>query len=283
MSGVLFIVPTPIGRLDDLSPRAREVLGAVSVVAAEDTRVTRRLFQELGLPVPRLISNHDHNERERATHLVQLLRSGTDVALVSDAGTPLVSDPGFRAVVAAHHEGIQVVPLPGPSAVITALSASGLATDAFVFLGFLPRQARKRLDLLAARRWEPATLVCFEAPHRIVATLQAMEEVWGPRQVCVARSLTKVWEELLRGTLGEVAERFAAEDKVLGELTVVVEGFVGDPGAAHDALADDLVRRMVQAGVSPSVVRDVVSGALGLPRRPIYQRALAFLDDSESE
>lgn len=283
MPGTLYLVPTPIGCLDDLSPRARSVLAAVEVVAAEDTRVTRQLFQDLGLPVPRLLSNHDHNERDRAAQLVGLLQAGTDVALVSDAGTPLVSDPGFRAVVAAHEAGVTVVPLPGPSAPVTALSASGLATDRWIFLGFLPRQAKKRDDLLAERRYETATLVCFEAPHRIVATLRAMAAVWGPRRVCVARSLTKQWEELLRGSLEEVAERFEGEGKVLGELTVVVEGHDGEASDAHAALADDLIERLAAAGVAPGLIRDVVSGALGLPRRTVYQRALALRDTTAGE
>jgi 16S rRNA (cytidine1402-2'-O)-methyltransferase len=281
MSGTLYLVPTPIGCLDDLSPRARQVLGSVSVVAAEDTRVTRKLFDELGLAAPRLISNHDHNERSRADELVHLMREGHDVAVVSDAGTPLVSDPGFRAVVAAHAEGLKVVPLPGPSAVITALSASGLATDAWWFGGFLPRQGGKRRQVLEGRKHESATLVWFEAPHRIVDTLRDIDAVLGPRQVCVARSLTKVWEELLRGTAAEVADRFAEEGKVLGELTLVVEGFAGDPSEASRALADDLVQRLVASGVSPGVVRDVVSGALGLPRRAIYQQALRLRDADE--
>jgi len=282
MEGVLYLVPTPIGCVDDLSPRAREVLASVHTVAAEDTRVTRRLFDELGLPCPRLLSNHDHNERGRAPALVRLLEEGNDVAVVSDAGTPLVNDPGYRVVVAAIEAGARVVPLPGPSAVTTALIAAGFGTDAFLFLGFPPRSARKRRQALQARRFEGATMIWFEAPRRIVDTLGAVEEVFGPeRRVCVARSLTKTWEELVRGTASEVRASFAAEDRVLGELTLVVEGYAGDPADAHHALADDLVARLVEAGVSPGVVRDVVSGALSLPRRRIYQRALALRSPDE--
>jgi len=280
MSGTLYLVPTPIGCLDDLSPRARSVLASVQLVAAEDTRVTRRLYDELGLPAPRLVSNHDHNERTRAAELVRALERGDDVAVVSDAGTPLVSDPGFRAVVACIEAGVRVVPLPGPSAVTTALVASGFGTDQWLFVGFLPRQAKKRAQLIAQRRYEPATWLFFEAPHRIVATLGDLAEVLGPeRRVCVARSLTKQWEELVRGTVVEVQASFEAEGKVLGELTVAVEGYGGDPADAHRALADDLVARLVAAGVAPGVVRDVVAGALQLPRRAVYQQALALRDE----
>jgi len=282
MSGTLYLVPTPIGCLDDLSPRARQVLGSVHTVAAEDTRVTRRLYDDLGLAAPRLLSNHDHNERERAGQLLDLLRAGHDVAVVSDAGTPLVSDPGFRIVTQCIEAALPVVPLPGPSAVTTALVASGFGTDAWMFLGFPPRQAKRRRDLLATRRFEPATLVFFEAPHRVVDTLGDVHDVLGPRRVCVARSLTKQWEAFLRGDAASLAERFRAEGKVLGELTVVVEGYDGEAADAHAALADDLVARLVAAGVSPGVVRDVVAGALSVPRRAIYQQALALRDAPEA-
>lgn len=277
MSGTLYVVPTPIGRLDDLSPRAREVLASVSVVAAEDTRVTRRLYQDLGLPVPRLLSNHDHNERERADQVAQLLADGTDVAVVSDAGTPLVSDPGYRAVVAAVAMGAPIVPLPGPCAVPTALSASGLPTDRFVFLGFPPRKGVA--TWLGARRSETATLVFFESPHRLVATLRGVQAAWGPRRVCVARSLTKSFEDFFRGTPGEVADRLAAEidveGRLLGEFTVVVEGADADADAGERAQARELVRSLVAAGVGSGVVRDAVAGTFGLPRREVYQWALA--------
>jgi len=276
MTGTLYVVPTPIGRLDDLSPRARAVLSAVPVVAAEDTRVTRTLFQELGIPAPRLLSNHDHNERQRAGQVAELLRQGHDVAVVSDAGTPLISDPGYRAVRAAIEVGASVVPLPGPCAVTVALSASGLPTDRFVFLGFPPRKGLQ--GWLDARRREEATLVFFESPHRLVATLEAVEGAWGARRVCVARSLTKPFEDLLRGTAGEVAGRLAdevaQEGRLLGEFTVVVEG--ASPGDDADTQrARELVRALVASGVGVGVVRDAVAGTFGLPRREVYQWALA--------
>ena len=275
MLGTLYVVPTPIGRMEDLSPRAREVLGSVPVVAAEDTRVTRRLYQDLGLPVPRLLSNHDHNERQRASQVVALLSEGQDVAVVSDAGTPLVSDPGYRAVVAAVEAGATVVPLPGPCAVPTALSASGLPSDRFLFLGFVPRKGRT--GWLEARAHETATVVFFESPHRLVATLQALHDTWGPRRVCVARSLTKPFEAFYRGTPAVVAETFEAEiqaeGRLLGEFTVVVEGAPESDVDRRQAQA--MVTALVAAGVGPGVVRDAVAGVFGLPRRDIYQWALA--------
>jgi 16S rRNA (cytidine1402-2'-O)-methyltransferase len=281
MSGTLYVVPTPIGCVDDLSPRARAVLSSVGVVAAEDTRVTRRLYQDLGLQAPKLLSNHDHNERERADQVVAYLARGEDVAVVSDAGTPLVSDPGYRAVVAAIEAGHRVVPLPGPCAVVTALAAAGLPTDRFVFLGFPPRQPNKRSALFAERAFEPATMVFFEAPHRLEESLRAMHEAWGERRVCACRSLTKSWEEFLRGTLLEVADRLAEEEKVLGEFTVVLEGYAGPAEDAQRDMALRMVQSLVGAGVGPSVVRDAVAGALGLPRREVYQWALNAMEGED--
>jgi 16S rRNA (cytidine1402-2'-O)-methyltransferase len=278
MHGTLYVIPTPIGDLGDLSPRAREVLGQVGWVAAEDTRVAASLFRELGLAAPRMASYHDHNEVERASDLVRRLQDGASVALISDAGTPLVSDPGYRLVVAAIEAGIPVVALPGPCAAITALSGSGLPTDRFLFLGFLPRDEGPREEALASRRHEPATLVLHEAPHRVVALLGSVRRVLGDRRVVVARSLTKVWEEWIRGSAEEVEARLLEEDPVKGELTLVIEGYRGPPGAAEEARVEALVRGLVESGVSPGVVRDVVAGVYDLPRREVYQRALAWKD-----
>lgn len=273
VSGTLFLVPTPIGDLADLAPRAREVLSTVDRIAAEDTRVTRRLLAELGLPCPPIESYHDHNELERAGALCDRIEAGERVALVSDAGTPLVSDPGYRLVTEAVRRGLRVVPLPGPCAAVVALSAAGLPPDRFLFLGFLPRDPGPRAAALAERRSERATLVFYEAPHRLVATLRAMREAWGDRRVAVARSVTKVWEEFVRGPLSEVEATFAAEDPIRGELTVVVEGDTG-PAAAIDERISRLVAGLVAAGVPVATVRDVVAEVYDLPRRDVYQLAL---------
>jgi 16S rRNA (cytidine1402-2'-O)-methyltransferase len=278
MAGVLYVVPTPIGDESDGSLRAREVLRTVDLVAAEDTRITARLLAEWGIGPRPLWSTHDYNEAERAVAIVGRVLAGESVALVSDAGTPLVSDPGYRVVCAAVEAGAAVVVLPGPCAAITALVGSALPPDRFVFLGFLPRDAGPRDSLLGERRHEPATLIAYEAPHRIVDTLRAVTRVLGPRRVSVARSLTKIWEDYLRGVPDEVADRLAAEGEVKGEFTLVIEGFRGPAGAADEARVEALVQGLVAAGVSVATVRDVVAGVYGLPRRDIYQRALLHRD-----
>jgi 16S rRNA (cytidine1402-2'-O)-methyltransferase len=278
MPGALTIVPTPIGDPADGSLRAREVLARADLVAAEDTRVAARLLEAWGLPPRPMWSTHDHNEEARAAEIVRRIQEGAQVALVSDAGTPLVSDPGYRVVRAAVDAGVPVVVLPGPCAAVTALVGSALPPDRFLFLGFLPRDAGPRDAVLDARRFEEATLVLYEAPHRVVETLRAVRRVLGARRVTVARSLTKVWEEWLRGDGDEVAERLAAEGEVRGEFTVVVEGFRGPPGTADAARVEALVEALVDAGVPLGTVRDVVAGVYALPRRDVYQRALRHRD-----
>jgi len=239
-AGTLFLVGTPIGNLGDMTDRARETLAAVDVVAAEDTRRTGTLLKRFGIRA-RMVSLHDANERERTGDLLEALRSGRDVAVVSDAGMPGMSDPGIRLVRAAVEEGVKVRVVPGPSAAVAALVASGLPTDRFVFEGFLPRRAaerRRRLEELGA---EPRTIVLFESPRRVAATLAEAMEALGDRRVAVARELTKLHEEILRGTISEVLPR-AAELK--GEVVVVLEGRTTEPKpdlAALVAEAGELV------------------------------------------
>lgn len=271
-AGRLWVVSTPIGDLRDLSDRARQVLGTVGLVAAEDTRVTRKLYGALDLAPPKLVSCHDHNEGHRASTIVDWLQRGEDVALVSDAGTPLVSDPGYRVVQAVLEAGIEVVPVPGPSAPIAALSVSGLPTDRFLFAGFPPRQAGKRRAFFTALEREPGTVLLFEAPHRIVATLEAASEVLGDRRCCLAISLTKEWERFHRGSLSSVHARLTADpDEVIGEMTLAIEGASAE---LEDPRGWAVVDALAAAGVSPSVIRDAVAEPLGLKRRMVYQRAL---------
>ena len=238
----LYVVATPIGCVDDLSPRAREVLAAVDVVAAEDTRVARKLLSELGVSANKLVSCHDHNESSRAAQLAAWLGEGQSVALISDAGTPLVSDPGYRVVRAAADAGAALIPVPGPCAAIAALSVAALPTDAFLFVGFLPRSPGKRVASLQERKREPATLVFYEAPHRILAMLTDIRDVLGERQVVVATSLTKQWERYYRGTASDALAALTDETPI-GEMTVVVagcdEGEIQDLSVAHQ-LIDDL-------------------------------------------
>jgi len=220
--GTLFLVATPIGNLEDVTTRALRVLREADLVAAEDTRHTRRLLEHFGIPA-QVVSLHEHNERARAASLVERVQSGQDVALVTDAGSPGIADPGYPVVRAAVAAGVRVESVPGPSAVITALQVSGLPTDAFLFAGFLPPKGaarRRRLEELSAHR---ETVVVFESPHRIEACLSDLEAVWGERPIALARELTKLHEQVLRGTAGEVRAALRAEWK-RGEMVLVLGG-----------------------------------------------------------
>jgi 16S rRNA (cytidine1402-2'-O)-methyltransferase len=241
--GRLQVVATPIGNLADLSPRAREVLAGADVIAAEDTRHTGALLKALGIARP-LLSLHEHNESQRTAALLARLAAGETIALVSDAGTPLLSDPGFELVQRALRAGFEVRAIPGPSAITTALSLAGLPTDRFCFEGFLPARSRERRTALAALAHEKRTLVFFEAPHRIVAALEDLAAEFGSeRQAVVARELSKVHETIYRSTLGELATRARAEANFArGEITLVVQG----AAAAAGGVDQQLLRRTVQ-------------------------------------
>jgi 16S rRNA (cytidine1402-2'-O)-methyltransferase len=277
---VLYVVATPIGNLGDVSARAREILAGASVVAAEDTRHSGRLLRELGLERP-LVSLHEHNERGRVAELVGRLQGGESVALVSDAGTPLVSDPGYLLVAAAVEAGIAVAPVPGPSAAIAALSASGLPCDRFCFEGFLPARAAARRQRLAELAAEARTLVLYEAPHRIAECLADLAAACGPgRRACVARELTKKFETFYRGTLGELAARAGADaDMARGESVVIVEGAPpAEPGAAElDNMLAVLLRHL-----PPSAAAAAAASLAGVRRADAYARALVLTrrDDS---
>lgn len=270
--GTLFLVSTPIGHLGDLTRRAAETLGAVSRVLAEDTRRSRKLLSHLGISTP-LVSFHAHNEASRADAVLGWLAAGEDLALVSDAGTPLVSDPGCRLVAAALEAGHAVVPIPGPSAVLAALVASGLPSDRFTFLGFLPRKGPERAELLDRIASSPDTTVLFESPERTAALLGALADACGPgRRGVVAREVTKVHEEFVRGTLGELRGRFEATSP-RGEVTVVVEGALPreDGGEADEAAARALAAALRAEGVAPSRVAREVAHRLKIPRNLAYR------------
>jgi 16S rRNA (cytidine1402-2'-O)-methyltransferase len=271
-AGVLYVVATPIGNMGDISPRAREILAAVGAVAAEDTRHSGLLLRELGLERP-LVSLHEHNESVRAVELVVRLRAGESIALVSDAGTPLVSDPGYRLLRAALEAGIVVTPVPGPCAAIAALSAAGLPAERFCFEGFLPSRAiarRRRLDELAA---ETRTLVIYEAPHRIAACLADLAAACGEsRRACVARELTKHFESFYRGNLGELAAR-AQEDADMrrGESVILVEGSAEQPPGAGKV--DETLGVLLQF-LPPSAAAAATAELTGARRNDVYARAL---------
>jgi 16S rRNA (cytidine1402-2'-O)-methyltransferase len=265
--GTLFLVATPIGNLEDITLRALRTLGEASCIAAEDTRHTRKLLERYQIRVP-LISYHEHNKQARLRDVLARLEKG-DVALVSDAGTPGLSDPGYELVHAALGSGHRVQAIPGASAPIAALVSSGLPTDAFVFLGYLPRRASERRVALQALTTERRTALAFEVPHRLIEALVDMQAVLGAeRKLAVARELTKLHEEIFRGTVGEARTRFEAQP-VLGEITLVIGGATEARqwDEAHVRLALEEQRRM---GMPPSEAARRVAEASGWPRRQVY-------------
>ncbi|HEX7173092.1 MAG TPA: 16S rRNA (cytidine(1402)-2'-O)-methyltransferase [Candidatus Limnocylindria bacterium] len=269
--GTLYLVAVPIGNLDDLAPRARDVLASASVVAAEDTRHYATLARHHGLS-PRATSYHDHNEEGRTRELLARLAAGEDVALVSDAGTPLVSDPGYRLVRAAIEAGAPVTTVPGPSAVMAALAASGLPPHPFRFIGFLPRASAARRSALEGLARDAATLVAFEAPRRLVTTLRDAISVLGDRRACLARNLTKPHERWQRGPLSTILADLEAEGEVRGEATLVIHGATERAGADADAEAD--ARLLLDHGAPARAVQELLTARRGLSRRQAYALVL---------
>lgn len=269
---VIILAATPIGNLGDASPRLVAALEAATVIAAEDTRTAQRLLQALGIGNrPRLIALHEHNERQRAADLVEGAREA-DLLVLSDAGMPTVSDPGYALVAEAVSQGVAVTAIPGPSAVVTALAVAGLPTDRFTFEGFLPRKAGDRRSSLAQLSAERRTMVFFEAPSRIAESLAAMAGAFGAdRPAAVCRELTKLHEEVVRGPLAELATW--AEAGVRGEIVVVVAGAPAREVSAEDAVAE--VQRLVADGIRLKDAAAEVSAQTGLSSRTLYQAALA--------
>lgn len=268
----LYVVATPIGNLADVSLRALEVLAAADLVACEDTRVTRTLFDRYGL-TKTVAAYHDHNAERERPRLLAMLRGGMTVALVSDAGTPLVSDPGYKLVEDAIEAGVKVIPIPGPSAILAALVAAGLPTDAFVFLGFLPPKTAGRRARLAAFAEVPATLVLYEAPHRAAETLADMAEVLGAdRPGVLARELTKKFEEIRRGSLADLAAG-ATADPPRGEIVLLA-----GPPPVREAAEDDVdaLLRAALETMGPGQAAAEIAKATGRPRKAVYARALAL-------
>jgi 16S rRNA (cytidine1402-2'-O)-methyltransferase len=264
MAGRLTVCPTPIGNLEDLSPRARRALVETDLVACEDTRRTGLLYERLGIEHPRLVSFHDANEAERVPGLVQHIERGARVTLTSDAGTPAVSDPGYRLVRACADRGLEVEVLPGPSAIITALVASALPVDRWRFEGFLPRRGGELERILAA----PETVVAFESPRRLPDSLAALAALAPDREAAVCRELTKLHEEIARGTLGELARRFRGEAR--GEIVVVIAPAQRAPDQVDVAFAVDALRRLVQAGARPRAAAGVVAALTGTRANQLY-------------
>jgi len=273
--GTLFVVATPIGNLDDLSPRAREVLGRADLIAAEDTRVTGRLLSHVGIKV-RSLALHDHNEEKVVPELIEALESGNSVALVTDAGTPLVSDPGYRLVRAAHNVGITVSPIPGPSAPVAALSASGLPSDRFVFEGFLPTRQGARKRRLEVLRPETRTVLYFESIHRVAETISDMRSVLGDsRQAFIGRELSKLHEQCVPGSLAELAESLAdGRIPLKGEFVIGIEGIADMEEDTFAADADRWLGELMPVMPGKQAV-DIVARVTGVPRNTVYQQMLA--------
>jgi 16S rRNA (cytidine1402-2'-O)-methyltransferase len=272
----LYLVSTPIGNLEDITLRALRVLRDADLIACEDTRQTRKLLDHFGIAKP-TVSYHEHNEAARARELAEKLAAGANIALVSDAGTPLVSDPGYRLVKAAIEAGVPVVPIPGPSAALSALAGSGLATDSFRFCGFLPAKQGQRRKALEALRGETCTLIFYEAPHRLLESLGDIETIFGERPVAVARELTKVHEEFLRGRAATVRAQLAGRVAVKGEITILI----GKPEGSAAGLASDLdaaeqdVRALERQGIARIEAVKQVAKARRIPRRDLYRQVIS--------
>ena len=269
------MVGTPIGNLDDLSPRGRQALAQADAIFCEDTRVTAKLAARFGLPARR-ISCPGPREESRVAELLERLGRGETVALVSDAGMPTLSDPGERLVEAAAAAGHSVLVVPGPSAPAAALALSGLSAVPHTFLGFLPARRGERERLLESLRERRETLVWFESPHRVAESLDSAARVLGPRRACVARELTKLHEEAVRGTLPELAAAFRNRGESRGEITIVVEGLTGEPAAAADDDVDARIRVGLAAGGALKALSKEIARATRRPAREIYKRALAL-------
>ena len=280
MSGVLYIVATPIGNLEDITLRALRVLKEVDLIAAEDTRHTRHLLDHYGMKTA-LTSYHEHNERAKAQNLVERLLHGDSIALVSDAGTPAISDPGYRLVVAALLAGIQVTPIPGAAALAAVISASGLPSDRFVFEGFLPAKSQGKKKKLQKLQSEVRTLIFYEAPHRLKESLQDFLEVLGDREIVVAREVTKMHEEFLRGTISAVSEQIANRE-LKGEITIVVQG---SPSVAEvsDEEIEAEIRRLAGAGMGIKAISELLGERYDLAKRGVYRLALDLIQTKQKE
>lgn len=277
MPGTLYLVATPIGNLADITHRALQVLRDVDLIACEDTRHTRKLLQHYGIDT-KTISYHEHNEQQRATELIALLQEGSDVAVVSDAGTPAISDPGFRLVRSAIEHDITIVPLPGPSALISALIAAGLPANEFFFGGFLPARSGARRARLEELRSVPGTLIFYEAPHRLAASLNDAYDVLGEREAVVARELTKLHEEIKRGRLSELARHYSTVEQPRGEIVLLIDRTALDQPRSEQSPNTSvaaLVKQFEEAGLDHRAALKKAARELGLSRAEAYRRLVA--------
>jgi len=272
-AGTLYVVATPIGNLDDITVRALKILREVDLIVAEDTRHTGKLLKHHHIKCP-LISYHEHNEAERTPFLVEKMKSGSSVALVSNAGTPTVSDPGYMLLQSAVENNIRTVPIPGPSAGIAALSISGLPTDSFIFIGFSPKKKTRRLKQLQELSGEKRTLIFYESPERILAFLNEIKEVMGDRYGVLCREMTKLHEEFLRGRLSELIEALSRHPSVKGECTLLVKGSEEYKQVSPDILRAELVEALNRKGSKLSEISRNIAEKYGLSKNRVYEEAL---------
>ncbi len=272
MVTALYIVATPIGNLGDISERAVEILKQVDLIAAEDTRHSKTLLERFAIKT-KIYAYHEHNEEQLAPQLIEKLINGKSIALISDAGTPLINDPGYKLVAAAYDNGVQVIPIPGPSAVITALSASGLPTSKFIFEGYLPAKIEARKKYLQELTSESRTLIFYEAPHRIIELMQDMQEVFGPeRRVNIARELTKQFEQIVRDNLSAINSKLeSGEIKHKGEFVVIVEGVKENQATDAEVLR---INRILSEKLSPKDATGLTARITGKKKNEVYQLVL---------
>lgn len=276
-SGILFVVPTPIGNLDDMTIRAARVLSEVDLIAAEDTRHTKKLLSHLSIATP-LQSYYRGQEAKQAQRLVAELENGKNIALVSDAGTPAISDPGTRLVRLCHEHGIRVCPLPGPSAVTTLVSASGLADDGYAFIGFLPAKAGQRRNALQSHLHDVLPFVLYESPRRIIATLTDILDILGDRKICFGRELTKIYEEVVLSTVGVLKKELAARPVVKGEIVMIVDGSKVAAAVGSDDIPE-LLTALREQGLSMKDAVRKISNDLGGKRSEVYKIGLQVWKD----
>jgi 16S rRNA (cytidine1402-2'-O)-methyltransferase len=272
-TGTLYIVATPIGNFDDITLRALEILKQVDIIAAEDTRHTRQLLAHFNISA-RLISCHEHNEQQSAKGIMEKLKTGSSVALVSNAGTPTVSDPGYRIVNAAINEVIPIVPVPGVSAAITALSVSGLPTDAFCFIGFLPAKKQKREARIKQLESISATLIFYESPKRILTVMDEMIQIMGDRHAVLAREMTKSYEEFIRGNLSRLIEALASRNAIKGEITLLVSGHTEKEPFRFEDISDEIESALQNNEMSISKLARKFSSAYGVSKNRMYDKIL---------
>ena len=272
--GVLYIVATPIGNLEDITVRALKILRDVDLIAAEDTRKSGKLLSHYRIK-NRLVSYHEHNEKRRTPELVDQLLEGTSIALVSNAGTPCVSDPGYRLVAAAVANKISVVPVPGPSAVMTAMSAAGLPTDSFVFIGFAPKKKGKRMKLLAELAFEPRALIFFESPRRILTFLEEVVSSIGDRPAVLAREMTKLHAEFIRGSVSEILETLEAKPEIKGECTLLVGGCQKEKAVGRAVVKAEITSALEKQKGGLSDIAKTIAQKYGLSKKEVYEMALA--------